>query len=1521
MIVFFHMLYYVSSIIWNRVVKPKLFAIDSNESEESESKQVEKRTQFYELERPGNDNSTEYDDDYDPTRDVCVYDLLSGKLTFVPPLYIQRYQAVMKVLTQDQHAGRVHKIAEFGCAEFAMFKYYKKLPSVNRVLFVDIDEELLVHKCERVMPLTCDYLIQRDSELSASLFCGDVSVPDERMNDVDVVVAIELIEHLYPPTLENVPYNLFGVIQPYLIIITTPNGEFNWLFDDYVEGTFRHDDHKFEWTREQFQCWAENLVTRYPMYTVQISGIGPPPACKSEAQFGHCSQMALFTRTGERNVQNIPTHVGEPYKLIKTVTYPVKPPETRSKEQILFDEMTYLLFTWKLDLVPLNKLYASLSEWCASVDELKHLLEKNCRRLVYKPEDGEYYLIDDSRTNHGSSGSLSDDGEELLGQYDYEANRERDEMLFENENQTHIRMKTEATHHSGLRETQSDDVIEFKGDSFNECWDSWDVVEPPASSSTQIAVGETADLEEGKDENGMGGVSGKINETIDIASEADEDERMKEDDENERISNEVEIVESFAKKEADILETVMNATKEVEKAGKFEDKSLQEREETENKKEKQEGVKIRCANLEQYIRDSLRDDAGGKRRQKRTSKSATTSRPSTKCGGGKSTNQRTMSSSDLDVTTKSTNDRASSNDVTNKSTNERTCLNDDVTQDNDADVDTSEDSSSEDEETIARNEKMKNLSQEKKKLEEEIEKLSQDLTEHTRPTQGNGKLIQDIEEENSGPAQRYIESRDADLRTREDVETKSQKQKGRSSQTDMNKELREDSKIQSASLGIDKRSDVSNPTKDVEHVSNVPIEAHVNAVVKTASTTDVKPNSHTSDVKTHNSQTPVNSSTTGFNLDSIHLPINSTTLSTDYSATGGFDSSSSLNLSSILVDTTSDGLSSSNTQFEVSYNLNSHITEYDSSSLDDDIVDKTGTIERRAGANGTGTGGNELKMSRDETDSSRQHVEERTVNKNTKSINKLKDITNKSNQNGTERKLGEKQGSNQMDIKLNQDSVMDKADIRKEISFHKEQDRRGENSVSHQETTTNVLKEKSLNKEINKLGHKLENLSLYSPEKLGRTTDWVNQIPNQSKGVDGKEKCQNVSLSEKQKATRRRRSLKLESGENSEDMSRRKSLGAIGKKYQETRGLENEKGDYVRQPVYQVEVASLENRERGDFVNQSTEQTIEDVILANGKPFDNEMKSRLDHRETSETVSRKFVDDLCTRALETIKDIDTGKDKLGKRSTVDIGQDNCANKTNVETKTDSVDKVEKEDFKQLPDLVKSSKGRVEHVREGEVRVENKSKSTNVENNNEVDVFRHELVKDKKSTDVLRDSFDSRTDRVKEFSKLTDRVEIMIEKSKHAAKVDIAKDPTKGHERTNEIQQHVGKDVTKEVSESKDGVEEIRNVSKDVTKGTNDSENAKEESEDKDGTNNESDQSSADEDDYLSCADTTSLYKTGHLDSSDTMSMFSCRSGDTQFETASEYQTSYYSGSDDSDATLVESENETCLNDEDTDHED
>lgn len=55
-------------------------------------------------------------------------------------------------------------------------------------------------------------------------------------------------------------------------------------------GRFRHKDHRFEWTRAEFQAWAQGVARRFG-YAVAFSPVGP-----EDTLVGAPTQMAVFTQ-------------------------------------------------------------------------------------------------------------------------------------------------------------------------------------------------------------------------------------------------------------------------------------------------------------------------------------------------------------------------------------------------------------------------------------------------------------------------------------------------------------------------------------------------------------------------------------------------------------------------------------------------------------------------------------------------------------------------------------------------------------------------------------------------------------------------------------------------------------------------------------------------------------------------------------------------------------------------------------------------------------------------------------------------------------------------------------------------------------------------------------------------------------------------------------------------------------------------------------------------------------------------
>jgi hypothetical protein len=115
---------------------------------------------------------------------------------------------------------------------------------------------------------------------------------DARLAGFDAAAVVEVVEHLDPPRLAAFERVLFEQACPAAIVMTTPNREYNARFETMPAGSFRHKDHRFEWTRSEFQNWARGVATRFN-YTVSFLPVGD-----EDATLGPPTQMAIF-RTGK----------------------------------------------------------------------------------------------------------------------------------------------------------------------------------------------------------------------------------------------------------------------------------------------------------------------------------------------------------------------------------------------------------------------------------------------------------------------------------------------------------------------------------------------------------------------------------------------------------------------------------------------------------------------------------------------------------------------------------------------------------------------------------------------------------------------------------------------------------------------------------------------------------------------------------------------------------------------------------------------------------------------------------------------------------------------------------------------------------------------------------------------------------------------------------------------------------------------------------------------------------------------
>jgi 3' terminal RNA ribose 2'-O-methyltransferase Hen1 len=123
-----------------------------------------------------------------------------------------------------------------------------------------------------------------------TLIQGSLLYRDPRLVGYEAAVLVEVIEHLEPTRLETFARVLFGYTRPGVVILTTPNREYNVQWPGLRAGGLRHRDHRFEWTHAEFQQWATRVAQPYG-YAVDFRAVG-----LEDPHVGSPTQMGIFTR-------------------------------------------------------------------------------------------------------------------------------------------------------------------------------------------------------------------------------------------------------------------------------------------------------------------------------------------------------------------------------------------------------------------------------------------------------------------------------------------------------------------------------------------------------------------------------------------------------------------------------------------------------------------------------------------------------------------------------------------------------------------------------------------------------------------------------------------------------------------------------------------------------------------------------------------------------------------------------------------------------------------------------------------------------------------------------------------------------------------------------------------------------------------------------------------------------------------------------------------------------------------------
>jgi 3' terminal RNA ribose 2'-O-methyltransferase Hen1 len=192
----------------------------------------------------------------------------------------QRRDAVLAALAEVDAA----RVLDLGCGGGALLAALVKDRRFTEIVGADVSSRSLDAAARRVH---LDRLPERQRD-RIKLYQSALTYRDDRLRGYDAAVLMEVIEHVDPPRLPALEASVFGHAQPRAVIVTTPNAEYNIHYEGLTG--MRHSDHRFEWTRAEFQDWARGTAAAYG-YDVAFRPVG-----EEHEATGAPTQLAIFAR-------------------------------------------------------------------------------------------------------------------------------------------------------------------------------------------------------------------------------------------------------------------------------------------------------------------------------------------------------------------------------------------------------------------------------------------------------------------------------------------------------------------------------------------------------------------------------------------------------------------------------------------------------------------------------------------------------------------------------------------------------------------------------------------------------------------------------------------------------------------------------------------------------------------------------------------------------------------------------------------------------------------------------------------------------------------------------------------------------------------------------------------------------------------------------------------------------------------------------------------------------------------------
>jgi 3' terminal RNA ribose 2'-O-methyltransferase Hen1 len=198
---------------------------------------------------------------------------------------IRLWQQRMGAVTAVLRSSGAKRVLDLGCGEGKLLRELLPEKEFSEVVGMDVSFRSLEIASQR---LKLNRMPTKQKE-KLKLIHGSLMYRDKRLAGYDAATVVEVIEHLDAPRLAAFERVLFEAARPKVVVVTTPNAEYNVKFETLPAGQFRHKDHRFEWTRQEFRQWSGRVAERFG-YAVRFLPVG-----EEDQRVGPPTQMGVFS--------------------------------------------------------------------------------------------------------------------------------------------------------------------------------------------------------------------------------------------------------------------------------------------------------------------------------------------------------------------------------------------------------------------------------------------------------------------------------------------------------------------------------------------------------------------------------------------------------------------------------------------------------------------------------------------------------------------------------------------------------------------------------------------------------------------------------------------------------------------------------------------------------------------------------------------------------------------------------------------------------------------------------------------------------------------------------------------------------------------------------------------------------------------------------------------------------------------------------------------------------------------------